>query len=126
MVVCDGFWRDPYTGKHTLIGTFSALGGGPFPLMHPVLTVYVSLTNGHGQTKITLRLVDAEEEREPLLEMEQEIDFSDPRMVCEICFQATGIIFPQPGEHRLRLFADGQFVIERRIDVLGAESDAGD
>src|SRR5262245_19711844 len=113
MVVCDGFWRDPYTGKHTLIGTFSAIGGPNFPVVHPIVTVYVALTDGRGKTLLKLQLTDLDDEHAPIFELEQEVDFTDARMMCEICFQAGGVTFPSPGEYRLKLFANGEFVIER-------------
>jgi hypothetical protein len=124
MVVCDGIWRDPYTGKKTLLGIFSALGGESFPLRHPVLSVYVSLTDGRGRMPIRLELVDAEEQLAPVFSDTQEIEFTDPRAVSEICFEVRGLEFPGPGEYRLRLFANEEFVIERQIVVLGA-SDEG-
>ena len=50
MGVCDAFSKDPFSDKYTLIGTFSAMAGPRFPLQHPHLTVYVALTDGHGET----------------------------------------------------------------------------
>src|SRR5579863_7796974 len=49
MIVCDGCYKDPFTNKHTLIGTFSALAGSSFPISHPHVVVYLALTNGHGR-----------------------------------------------------------------------------
>ncbi len=119
MVVCDGFWRDPSTGKHTLIGTFSTLVGRSFPLVHPGMAVYVSLTEGRGRTRIRFELVDVDEQYPPVFQAEGEISFPNPRAVCELCLPVQGATFRRPGEYRLKLFAGGQFVIERRIIVLG-------
>jgi hypothetical protein len=119
MVVCDGFWRHPHTGKHTLIGTFSTLFGRSFPLVHPAMAVYVLLTEGRGRTRIRFELVDADEQYPPVFQAEGEINFPNPRAVCELCLPVQGATFPRPGEYRLKLFAGGQFVIERRILVLG-------
>ncbi|MBI1903136.1 MAG: hypothetical protein HYS13_18705 [Planctomycetia bacterium] len=117
MVVCDGVWQDPYTKKFTLIGTFSALGGRRFPLIHPIISVFVSLTDGRGKVPCRLQLVDVDEVREPVFELSQELEFADPRVIFEVVFQATGIRFPAPGEYRLKLFARDEFIIERRIIV---------
>ena len=118
MVVCDGVWRDPYTGKYTLLGIFSALGGTSFPLAHPIITVYISLTDGRGRIPIRLQLVDVDEEREPVFCKEEELDFADPRSIFEICMMFGNIQFPEPGEYRLKLFAGTEFIIERRILVV--------
>jgi hypothetical protein len=119
IIICDGIWRDPYTGKCTLLGTFSALGGKRFPLVHPILSVYISITDGRGKIPLRLELVDVDEQREPIFSMEEEVEFADPRMICEVNFQAAGIQFPESGEYRLKLFANNEFLIERRIVVYG-------
>ena len=118
MVVCDGIWRDPYTGKTTIIGTFSTISGKHFPLVHPVLSVYISLTDGHGKVPWEMVLVDVDEEREPIFQTSGEFEFTDPRMILDICVVQAGIKFPEPGEYRLKLLADNDFIIERRILVV--------
>jgi hypothetical protein len=118
MVICDGIWVDPYTGKKTLLGVFSAILGPSFPLVHPILTIYIALTDGHGPVTSKVKLVDADEEREPIFSEEQTMEFSDPRSIVELVFQVTGVQFQHPGEYRLQLFANEEFVIERRIVVV--------
>ena len=118
MVVCDGYWRDPYTGKITIIGTFSIIGGMQFPLRHPILSVYISLTDGHGKVPFKLILVDVDEERAPIFEISEELEFTDPRMIMELCLTQVGIEFPASGEYRLKLIAKDEFIIERRILVI--------
>src|SRR5579864_1402650 len=115
MVVCDGFYKDPFTRKHTLIGTLSMLSGPSFPLVHPHLTVYVALTDGHGKSELLLEAVDAEDEREPVFRFEGPVEFADPRDVIEICFQTGVIQFPEEGEYRLKLFVGGELLMERKI-----------
>ncbi len=70
MVVCDFIWRDPFTAKKTLIGTFSVIGGTSFPLTHPSMDVYVSLTDGTGKFTVRLELADVNDEREPIFLLE--------------------------------------------------------
>ena len=64
MVICDAVWRDPATGKWTLLGCFSAIEARVFPCFRPNLAVFVSLTDGRGKTPLKLRLVDVNEEQE--------------------------------------------------------------
>lgn len=124
MVICDGIWTDPYTGKMTLLGIFSEVRGSSFPLVHPVLAIYVALTDGHGSVPVTIRLVDSDEERDPIFSEDQTIEFKDPRMIVEFGLQFTGVQFSHPGEYRLQLFANNEFVIERRIVVLSLNEDS--
>lgn len=122
MVVCDGLWRDPYTGKTTIIGTFSTIGGAKFPLRHPVLSLYISLTDGRGRVPMKLVLIDVDEEREAVFEVDDELDFKDdPRMIVELCLVQMNLIFEEPGEYRLKLFVKDEFLMERRILVAQSE-----
>lgn len=61
LVVCDAIWRDPSTGKRTILGCFSAILADEFPATHPGMAVYAAITDGHGTVPIALRLVDADE-----------------------------------------------------------------
>jgi hypothetical protein len=67
-------------------------------------------------------LVDVNEEDEPLFVHNRVVDFKDPRMVSEMVFVGQGIQFPRPGEYRLQLFANNEFMSERRILVFGPQA----
>jgi hypothetical protein len=115
MVICDLAWRDPGTGKHTLLGCFSAVMGPSFPLSVLSLGLYIALTDGRGKLPIRIRIVDVDESREAILESELEIEFTDPRMIAEVCLNVPGLTFPEPGEYRCQAFAGNEFLMERRI-----------
>ena len=119
LVVCDGCWCDPNTGKFTLIGTFSTIRGEHFPLVHPVLSAYVALTDGVGLTEVGLTLVDAEEAIIPLCSDKKKLILRDHREVVELTFDLLNLRFDQPGEYRLQLWLNDEFVMERPIVVQG-------
>jgi hypothetical protein len=120
MVICDLVWRDPGTGKATLLGCFSAVTAAKFPASIFSLGLYLALTDGRGKIPIRIRIVDADESREPVFESVAEFDFTDPRVIAEICLNMTGLTFPEPGEYRCQAFAGNEFLIERRILVIQA------
>ncbi len=120
MVICDAIWRDPGTGKRVLLGLFSMLQVREFPATHPMMAVHVALTDGHGKVKMRLRLVDANEEGQPLFEGVEEVDFADPMTIAEIDFGITNIRFEMPGEYRLQLLAGDEPLMERKIFVIQA------
>ena len=133
LVVCDAVWRDPGTGKRTILGCFSAIYARQFPVKHPLISVYAAITDGHGDTPLRLRLIDADENDPPLAELKGQAKFDDPRMVFEIDFGLFNVVFPRPGEYRLQLHAGSTLLIERRIVVFqiggnahGTETEAGD
>ena len=123
LVVCDMIWRDPGTGKMTILGCFSTIGAIKFPATHPAMSVYAAATDGRGTVPIVLRLVDVDEEREPVFELMTDAVFPDPRAVIEMAFITSNIVFPEPGEYRLQLLAGADPMMERRIVALqvGAE-----
>jgi hypothetical protein len=115
--ICDLVYRDRGTAKRFIMGCFSALHAHEFPAIHPSLGIYLDLTNGHGQSKIKVQIVDTDQAREPIWVAESEVDFPDPRMVVEADFMIGGLSFPEPGEYRVQVYASDQFVIERRLLV---------
>jgi hypothetical protein len=120
MVVSDAIWRDPGSGKRTILGCFSMLFARQFPAVHPIMAVYVVLTDGHGKVQIKLQVIDVDEESEPLFTGEAEVSFPDPRTIVELDIPIVGLRFPGPGEYRFQLYANDQFVLERRLLVIQA------
>ena len=121
MVLADAIWHDPSSGKRTILGTFSTIFARSFPAAHPLLAIYCLLTDGYGLTKVRLQLVDIENEDEPLIQADGEVNFVDPRMIAEIDFHFPGIVFPHPGEYRFQMFGADQFLLERRLLVIDPE-----
>ena len=117
MVVADAIWRDPGTGKRTILGCFSSIAAKEFPAIHPQLAVYVALTDGRGTVPFKIQMVDIDEEAEPIFQAEGEVEFTDPRIMVEMDFHFGGITLPHPGEFRIQLVASGEFLLERRIVV---------
>jgi len=62
MLICDAIWKDPSTGKSFLLGTFSSIAATVFPVVHPVMGIYIVLTDGRGKVPIKLQLVSADED----------------------------------------------------------------
>lgn len=122
LVICDFIYRDPYTSKFTLLGTFSTITGRDYPLHHPHLFVYAALTGGRGKMPLRLELVSTNEEDKLLSKLEGEVDCSeDPRAIQEFSFGFNGLIFPKAGEYRIALYANDEFMVERRLLVMNPE-----
>lgn len=120
LVVCDQIITDRITGKQSLIGIFSRIHAQGFPARHAQLSVYVVLTDGHGRTTLTIRIVDGNDERPPLVEGKGQVHFKNPRAVANLALQFHGLTFPEPGEYRVQLYASGQLLREARLDLLKA------
>jgi hypothetical protein len=123
MVLCDGVWDDPTTGKNFLLGTFSSIAASSFPCQHREIRVYVVLTDCRGVTPITLRLVYVDpksNEDEQILETVMEVDSPHPLATGELVFGLRDVVLPRPGEYRFQLECRGAPLMERRLVVTQA------
>ena len=117
MILCDHIHVDPATGKHYLLGLFSTIGAKDFPVKHSGMALHLELTDGRGDTRIEICLVDAEGEREPIFKTEGQVAFPDPRMIAQLDFGMHNIVFPEPGEYRFQIYANDELLMERRLVV---------
>lgn len=117
MIVCDQIITDRLTGKQSLIGMFSRIHTRGFPASHPQLCVYVAVTEGYGETEFTIRIVDANDARPPIVEGRGKVRFQDPRAIANLALQFHGLTFPAPGEYRVQLYAGAELLREARLEL---------
>ena len=116
LLICDHAWRDPTNGKHHLLGTYSAIGSSTFPLVTN-LTAYFAVTEGQGELPVRMELVDVDEERPAVFDVEGLSELHHLREVIEGTFAFENLQIPEPGEYRLKLFVAGEFLMERALHV---------
>lgn len=121
LLVCDQIITDRLTGKQSLIGMFSTIHSARYPIVHPQLSVYVALTDGHGKTPVTIRLVDADESRPPLVQGTGVVEFKNPRVIANLALQFHGLRFPEPGEYRVQLYCKEVLLREARLLLVKAK-----
>ena len=124
LLVCDQIITVLVTGKQSLIGLFCTIHSFRFPAVHPQLAVFCSLTDGHGKTPLTIRIVDSNEARPPLVEGKGMGHFNDSRAIANLALQFHGRRFPQPcfsaspsaraGRYQSRTFASTRRAQPRR------------
>ncbi len=119
LVICDHVWRDPNSGKHSLLGTFSGIGSSRFPLVTNV-AIYFAVTDGQGSLPVRMELIDVDEERPAVFDVEANFEFRDRRQVIEGTFNFEKLEFPESGEYRLKLFVAGEFLMERSLHITRA------
>ena len=118
MLVCDQIITDRLTGKQSLIGMFSKVHARGFPASHPQLCVFVALTEGYGRTELTIRIVDSNDARPPIVEGKGRVEFQNPRAIANLALQFHGLVFPEPGEYRVQLYCRGELLREARLHLL--------
>ena len=76
-ITCDAVHFDPATGKHTLLGIFSSLCAKTFPVVHPKMTWFLSLSELHkGKHHLKISLADPTGELETKVIIDR--DFQSP------------------------------------------------
>ena len=120
LLVCDQIITDRLSGKQSLIGMFSTIHSARFPVIHPQLCVYVGLTDSRGKTPLTIRIVDADDSRSPLVQGTGMVEFKDPRMIANLALQFHGLRFPEPGQYRVQLYSKEAPLREARLMLVKA------
>lgn len=118
--ICDSIIRDEVTKKVSLIGLFSIINSNVFPCIHPLMHVYIALTNGHGKYNTEIRFSHLED-GEPIAGMIGELDFKNPLQIIElnICWQQ--LRFNKSGDYIVQVLCEGAVVGERKFRVAGPQ-----
>ena len=114
-LLCDQVIREMVTGKPTLVGVFEHVAAVDFPAVHPRITFFSQLTNGHGKTPILIKLVDVENDDTVVIEHTMDVEFRDVRDTVSAEFTISPLIIPHEGEYRFQLYARTEFLGERRF-----------
>jgi hypothetical protein len=118
MVLCDGIHIDPGTGKRTLLGLFNSACSAVLPARINQLAAYCCLTECRGETPFTFRVVDVDEQREPVFESSGVASCEDPLGIVELDVVMGNVEFPEYGEYRFQLLSAGYPLMERKLTVI--------
>ena len=114
-ITCNRVIFDKVSGMPSIIDIVQNINAPKYPARHPQLVFFCELTNGHGSTKIKIKLVDVQEDEKVILEQEGTVHFKDVKQIVTLAMNLQGVVFPHPGEYRFQLFTAGNLLGERRI-----------
>jgi hypothetical protein len=118
MIICDYYYRDAFTGKSILSGTFSSINSPQFPSKHGNCAIYIALTDvaASGQ----LQLVFRKEEGEFFLKLPPwNVEPSDNRRaVIEIGGNINGLLLPEEGYYEFVVSWNGLEISSRRLSAV--------
>jgi hypothetical protein len=104
---CDGVHIEPTTGKHYLMGIFSSLRAREFPMMHPQMVWFVSLTDvsiGEHQMRLSLGMPGME----PIMSVERPFESKSPLHRLHLINQLQNVPFQQPGDYAAAIEVDDE------------------
>lgn len=115
LLLCEKVIVDARTQQYSLVGLVSNVNASRFPVRSPNLCIYTEVTGGHGVTPLTVRIVDVDEEREPVVKLDMEVNLEDPLAVTQVVFGMPRLIFPEAGDYRLQALSAGVRLLEKRL-----------
>jgi hypothetical protein len=118
MIICDYYYRDSFTGKSILSGTFSSINSANYPSKHGNCAIYVALTDvaGSGSAHLVFR-----KENSDFSMKLPEWDVQAPdsrRAVVEIGGNINGLLLPEEGTYEFALFWNGSEIASRRLTAV--------
>jgi hypothetical protein len=118
--ICDSIIRDESTKKVSLIGLFSIIRANSFPCTHPLMHIYIALTNGHGKCKTEVRFTRLDDDK-PIAGMIGELQFQNPLQVVELNLCWQQLVFDRPGEYAVEVLCESKDISSRKFIVTGPE-----
>lgn len=120
MIICDLIITERGSNKKSLIGCFNNVNSHTFPCVHPTFFVFVALTNGRGEFKAKLKMVN-ESTSATVFEVAGGIKFDDPMKTVEIGFKLVNLAFQSAGSHAIQLWCDDELLMVKKIEVSKIE-----
>lgn len=115
-LTCDGVHLDPATGKHTILGVFSNIRAHRFPVTHPFMIWFMTLTDcAAGSHKVRILLGIEPTQMQPLLE--RTFESPGPLQRINLINEIRNLTFPQAGEYSIVIEVDDEPILATSIAV---------
>ena len=119
IVLCDYVIEDKATNNKSLIGLFNRIHAAKFPCQHPRMVIYISLTDGRGETPVEVFLERSRDHKE-IFRAQGKVEFREPNHVMDLVFDLRGITFEEPGAYHAGIRTkSGRLLGERKFHVSG-------
>ena len=115
-ITCDAVHFDPATGKHTLLGVFSNIQGRHFPISHPRMVWFLTITDcppGDHRLKVSFGFDPTA--LQPLIER----PFASPGPLQRINLinEIHQLAFPRPGDYSILIEIDDEPLLATSLNV---------
>ena len=120
IVLCDYVIEDKATNNKSLIGLFNRIHAAKFPCSHPRMVIYISITDGRGDTQVEVFLERGRDRRE-VFKAQGKVEFREPNHVIDLVFDLRGVVFEEAGAYFVGIRTSaGKVLGERKFQVAGA------
>lgn len=117
-LLCDAVHIDPSSGKHTILGVFSNIVAKRFPVTHPHMVWFLTLTDvatGHHAMRISMGL----DPTEPKPLIERPFESQGPLTRINLISEIHNLTFQQPGEYSILIEIDEEPILATSLTVAG-------
>lgn len=116
-VTCDATHIDPATGKHTILGVFSNIKAGKFPVTHPLMTWFLTLTDcSTGQHEVRISMGNDPTRMQPLIK--RTFESPGPLQRINLINEIRNLTFPEPGEYSILIEVDDEPILATSLTVF--------
>jgi hypothetical protein len=115
-LTCDAVHLDPSSGKHTILGVFSNIKARAFPVVHPHMVWFLTLTDvqtGSHRVKLSLGLDPAN----PVELIHREFESQSPLHRINLINELHNLRFEQPGDYSIVIEVDDEPILATSLTV---------
>lgn len=115
-ICCDGVHIDPATGKHTLLGIFSNIKARQFPVTHPRMFWFLTVTDvSTGKHQLRISMGRDMQETRPLVE--REFESKSPLQRINLINEIQRLTFREAGEYSILVEVNDETILLTSINV---------
>lgn len=115
-LTCDGVHVDPATGKHTLLGIFAAIRGRQFPIVHPYMIWFLTISDvPAGPHKVKISMGTDPSDMKPLIE--RPFESQSPLQRINLINEIRNLSFPKPADYSLVIEIDDEPLLATSLNV---------
>jgi len=115
-ITCDGVHIDPASGKHTLLGVFSNIQAREFPVTHPLMVWFLTITDcAPGPHHMRISMGTDPTNLRPLIE--RSFDSQSPLHRINLINELRNFTFPAPAEYSLLVEIDEELLLTTSVTV---------
>lgn len=115
-LTCDAVHMDPNSGKYTILGVFSNIKAQQFPVVHPLMVWFLTITDvsaGNHKMRISMGLDPTA--MQPLIE--RPFASQSPLHRINLINEIRQLSFPKPGEYSLLIEIDDEPLLATNLTV---------
>jgi hypothetical protein len=117
-LTCDGVHIDPGSGKHTILGIFSNIQARQFPVTHPFMIWFLTISDvspGKHSLKISMGLAGTKAQQL----LERPFESQSPLHRINLINEIRNLSFPGAGEYELLIEIDDELLVATSLTVTG-------